>query len=165
CEHRGCSDRDRDWVEILVGIVGDLVIQGRVDDEVGRNNEYGIAFRCCPCPLTHADIAASTAYVLDVKLFPEMLGQALRDQAAEYIRRTTGRVWNDHTHRPRRIGLRPCDVQRKRQRGSARCQMQKISAGKFHFKPPSRASHHSITSSASNWIELGTSMPSALAVC
>ena len=39
CEHRGCSDRDGDWVEIFVGIVGDL-IQGRVDDEVGRNNEY-----------------------------------------------------------------------------------------------------------------------------
>src|SRR5215471_5566179 len=28
-----------------------------------------------------------------------------------------------------------------------------------------RASSHSISSSASNWIELGTSMPSALAVC
>src|SRR5262245_59566182 len=85
CEHRGCSDRDRDWVEIFVGIVGDLVIQGRVDDEVGRTDEYGFAVSCCPCPLTLADIAASTAYVLDVKLFPEMLGQALRDQAPEYI--------------------------------------------------------------------------------
>src|SRR6516164_10927704 len=94
CEHRGCSHRDCDWVEIFVGIVGDLVIKGRVDNEVGRNNEYRISVRCCPCPLTHADIAASTAYVLDVKLFPEMLGQGLRDQAAEYIRRTTGRIWN-----------------------------------------------------------------------
>src|SRR6476659_4651394 len=34
--------------------------------------------------------------------------------------------------------------------------------GSFILKLPS---HHSITSSASNWIELGTSMPSALAVC
>src|SRR5262249_54021104 len=61
---------------------------------------------CCPCPLTHADIAASTAYVLDVELFPEMLGQTLRNQAAEYIRRTTGRVGNDHTYGSRWIGLR-----------------------------------------------------------
>src|SRR5215467_362201 len=137
-EHRGCSDRDRDWVEIFVGIVGDLVIQGRVDDEVGRNNEYGIAVRCCPCPLTHADIAASTAYVLDVKLFPEMLGQALRNQAAEYIRRTTRRVWNDHTHGSCRIGLRESDARCGRQRGSTGGHMQKISAGKFHFEPPLR---------------------------
>ena len=82
--------------------------------------------------MTHADIAASTAYVLDVKLFPEMLGQALRDQAAEYIRRTTGRVWNDHTNGSCRIGLRSCNPRHGRQRGSAHCQMQKISAGKFH---------------------------------
>ena len=33
----------------------------------------------------------------------------------------------------------------RRERGSARCQMQKISAGKFHVEPPL---HHSITSSA-----------------
>jgi hypothetical protein len=35
-------------------------------------------------------------------------------------------------HRPRRIGLRPSNARDGRQRGSARCQMQKISAGKFH---------------------------------
>ena len=65
-----------------------------------------------------------------------MLGQALRDQAAEYIRRTTGRVWNDHTHGSCRIGLRASKTGDGRQRGSARSQMQKNPAGKFHFKPP-----------------------------
>jgi hypothetical protein len=64
-----------------------------------------------------------------------MLGQALRDQAAEYIRRTTGRVWNDHTHGSCRIGLRESDARGGRQRGSARGQTQKLSAGKFHFEP------------------------------
>ena len=38
-------------------------------------------------------------------------------------------------HRPRRIGLRPCDARHGRQRGSARGQMQKLSAGKFHGVP------------------------------
>jgi hypothetical protein len=43
---------------------------------------------------------------------------------------------NDQTHWPRRIGLRPCDSRDGWQRGSACCQMQKISAGKFHVEPP-----------------------------
>ena len=38
-------------------------------------------------------------------------------------------------HRPRRIGLRPCDARHGRQRSSARGQMQKLSAGKFHIVP------------------------------
>jgi hypothetical protein len=34
--------------------------------------------------------------------------------------------------------LRASDARDARQRGSAGAQMQKISAGKFHFEPPSR---------------------------
>ena len=45
---------------------------------------------------------------------------------------STGRKANDHAHRPRRIGFRARDPRDGRQRGSARCQMQKISTGKFH---------------------------------
>jgi ABC transporter substrate binding protein len=41
----------------------------------------------------------------------------------------------DHAHRPRRIGLRPSDP-RHRQPGCARGEMQKLSAGKFHFQSP-----------------------------
>jgi len=69
--------------------------------------------------------------------------------------------WRDQTHRSRRIGLRPCDARNCRQRGRACGQMQKISAGKFHFEPPS---HHSITSSARASTLAGISRPSALAV-
>jgi hypothetical protein len=36
---------------------------------------------------------------------------------------------HDQAHRPRWIGLRPCDARNCRQRGSACGQMQKISAG------------------------------------
>ena len=42
------------------------------------------------------------------------------------------RVGHDKGDGPRRVGLRPSDVRYGRQRGSARYQMQKISAGKFH---------------------------------
>ena len=34
--------------------------------------------------------------------------------------------------------MRPSDARDSRQRGSAGGQMEKISAGKFHFEPPSR---------------------------
>src|SRR5262249_33743182 len=55
---------------------------------------------------------------------------------------------DDPTQRPRRVGLRPRDARHGRQRGSACCQMQKISAGKFHSALPeygrrSAFRHHS----------------------
>jgi len=40
---------------------------------------------------------------------------------------------DDDAHWPRRIGLRPSEARHGGQRDSARRQMQKISAGKFHF--------------------------------
>ena len=43
---------------------------------------------------------------------------------------------DDDAHRPRRIGLRPRSARHGRQRGSTRCQMQKVSAGKFYGIPP-----------------------------
>src|SRR5262249_24137986 len=49
---------------------------------------------------------------------------------------------NDDPHRPFWIGLRPRDTRHRRQRGSARCQAQKTSAGKFHFEPPFPTFHH-----------------------
>src|SRR5262249_60257500 len=40
------------------------------------------------------------------------------------------------------MGLRQWDARPRRQRGSARGQMQKISAGKFHFEPPFTSFDH-----------------------
>src|SRR5215813_3935192 len=68
---------------------------------------------------------------------------------------------DDQVHRPRRIGLRPRDARHDRQRGSARGQMEKISAGKFYLNLPS---HYSITSSAMASRVAGTSRPSVFAV-
>jgi hypothetical protein len=38
--------------------------------------------------------------------------------------------------------LRESDARDVRQRGSARCEMEKISAGKFHFEPPFTSLDH-----------------------
>src|SRR5215475_4207856 len=84
-----------------------------------------------------ADIAGGARSVLDDELLAKSLRQYLTYEARDDVRRTTGRKADDDAHRPRRIGLRPSSARHGRERGSARGQMQKISAGKFHFEPPS----------------------------
>ena len=79
-----------------------------------------------------ADIAAGARPVLDDELLAEPLRQPLADQARDDVVRAAGGKADDDAHRPRRIGLRPCDARDGRQRGGARCQMQKFTTGKFH---------------------------------
>ena len=55
---------------------------------------------------------------------------------------------DDDAHRPRRIGLRPRDPRDGRQRGSARCQMQKMFGGEVSSRTSLSRSLYSITSSA-----------------
>src|SRR5262249_4261866 len=89
------------------------------------------------------DIAASTRPVLDDDWPAEPFRQPLAHQTCDDVESASCGGTDDQTHRPRRIGLRPRETPHGRQRGSARDQMQKISAGKFHLNLPS---HHSITS-------------------
>ena len=84
-----------------------------------------------------ADAAACTGHIFDdhglTEQCPHMLGQ----YACERVRGTARGEGHDNCDRSHRIGLRPRNVRDGRQRGSACGQMQKISAGKFHFEPPS----------------------------
>jgi hypothetical protein len=54
-------------------------------------------------------------------------------QARDDLDYATGRKADDDAHRPRRVGLRPSDARHGGERGSARGQTEKLSAGKFHF--------------------------------
>ena len=81
-------------------------------------------------PTTHALVHDRAAVGAGCKL------QYLPGGAA--LSPTAGTRGSDNAHRSRRIGLRPSDTRDRRQRGGACGQMQKISAGKFHFAPPSR---------------------------
>jgi hypothetical protein len=103
---------------------------------------------CSSCSLgTHdrlgADVAAATRPVVDNKLLAEPLRQPLSDQACPDVEATTGREANDNAHRPRWIGLRPRDARQSRQRGRARGEAQKLSAGKFHRRA---LRHHELES-------------------
>jgi hypothetical protein len=76
-------------------------------------------------------------------------------QARKHVSYAARGKADDDAHRPRRIGLRPCDAGYGRQRGSARGQMQEISAGKFHFEPPSRFTSldHLVGAQRRDWLE------------
>src|SRR5215831_4076985 len=65
-------------------------------------------------------------------------------QSTVQIHRRARSGGNDDPHRPRRVGLRPSEAGDGRQRGSARCEMEKISTGKFHFEPPFTSFDHLI---------------------
>src|SRR5262245_7537252 len=72
-EHHSCGDCKRYRVEVLQWIVGDLVVQRRIDDVVGSNNQDSVPVGCGLCCPPYADIAASTGDVLDIELLTESL--------------------------------------------------------------------------------------------
>ena len=58
--------------------------------------------------------------------------------------------------------MRPSEARAGRQRGSARCEMQKISAGKFQFDPPSADTADAASNTAANEKQRGATMLSVL---
>src|SRR5262249_50126685 len=140
-----------------------VVIDCRIERVSRCDKEERVAVRWRAHDCLGGYIGCGAGPVLNDKLLAKPLRQPLAYEARDDVgRATTGREADDDAHRPRRIGLRPCNARDRRQRGSARCQMKKLPpVGKFHFQPPS---HHSITSSARASSVGGTSSPSAYAV-
>src|SRR5262249_55276381 len=81
------------------------------------------------------DIGSRTRSIVDDEFLAESLRQPLTYQTRDDFARAARCKTNDDAHGPRRIGLRPSDTRQSRQRGRARGQMQKSSAGKFHGGP------------------------------
>src|SRR5262249_34991504 len=81
-----------------------------------------------------SDIAAGARPVLNDELRTKLLGEPLTYHARDDVNRLAGGKSDDDPHGPRRIGLRPRDPRHSWERGSACCEMQKLSAvGKFHL--------------------------------
>src|SRR5215467_11536293 len=136
CPPRVASNaRDRRDVEDEIEI--ELVVEGGVDRVHSNASEKRIAVGGCTYNGLSANIAAATRSVLNDEWLAQALRQPLTHQACEDVGWAASGKGDDHAHRPRRISLRPSEARDGRERGSARCQMQKISAGKFHFEPPS----------------------------
>src|SRR5262249_30641977 len=141
----GTSEDARDRRDVADEIEIELVVERRVGRVERTDQEKRVAVGRGTHDRLGTDVAAATRPVIDNKLLAEPLRQPLADQTGRDVRAAAGRERHDHSHRPRRIGLRLRDPQDGRQRGSTCGQMQKSSAGKFHVEPPLR---RSITSSA-----------------
>src|SRR5262249_19893855 len=102
-----------------------------------RHVKHRVAIWAGPYGLGRAEVAAASRAVFYDEWLAEPLRKQLTEQPTMHIVRASRGERDDDPHRPRRIGLRPRDTRHGRQRGSARGQMQKISAGKFHFELPS----------------------------
>src|SRR5262245_12971246 len=131
CDWREVADKIK--IEIIKsrtpGIVGGDIGQSIA---VGKRSDYGF---CC-------EIAAHAWPILNNELLTKTLRQPLTDQSREkVVGAASGKADND-SHRPRRIRLRPSDTRHGRERGSASGEMQKMSAGKFHFEPPFTSFNH-----------------------
>jgi hypothetical protein len=131
--HARHADNAGDRSNIANKIEIELVVKGRVDRVVAASYEQRIAVRRCAHDRLGADIAAGSRSVLDHEWLAEALRQPLSHQARDGVGRAASGEWRDEMYRSPWIGLRPRETRDRRQRGSAGSQMEKISAGKFHF--------------------------------
>src|SRR5262249_4182115 len=81
------------------------------------------------------NISTGTGPILDDKWLAELVRQPLPKEAPNDVGPAARDDADDQANRPRRIGLRRSEPRHRRERGSTRGQMQKLSAGKFHFEP------------------------------
>ena len=109
-----------------------VVVERRAHCARQNDHEQCVAVRWRSHDQFGADIAAGARPVIDDDLLPEPLRQPLTHEAREGVGPTAGGKANNQMHRPRWIGLRPCDPRDGRERSGARCQMQKSATGKFH---------------------------------
>jgi hypothetical protein len=79
-----------------------------------------------------SEMTACSRLIFYGNLLSPNLRQPIGNDTPGDIRSAAGWESDQESHWSCRIGLRPCDRGRRRERGSARCQMQKLSAGKFH---------------------------------
>ena len=134
----GCADDARDRRDVADEIEIELLVERRVDGIRRTDQEKRIAIGGRTNDRFGGDIGACARPVLDDEWLTEPFRQPLTHEAREDVECAARGHPNDDPHRPRRIGLRPRDPRYGRQRGSADCQMQKLSTvGKFHFAPPS----------------------------
>ena len=133
-DHQGRGHHQGDGVEVLFEFIGDFVVERRVDDVAGIDDQQSVAVGRRLCRAAHADIAAPTAHVLDEELLADMLRQSLRNQAGDHVSRATSRVRHDHAHGAIGVGLRPRQARRSRKCG--RSKLKESTATKLHGVAP-----------------------------
>src|SRR5262249_3304431 len=88
--------------------------------------------------LCRGDRAIGAGAVLDDDRLTPNLFKLAAEVTRDDIGRSAGRETYEEAHRPRRIGLRANDPRHRRERGSARSQLQECAAEEFHGAPRAR---------------------------
>ena len=111
-----------------------LVVERRVDRVCRTDQEERVAVGGAR---TTASVAILVPHPAGFRR--RMVGQAaptaIGRSGVRRCRPPAGGKANNDPHRPRRIGLRPCDPRYRWQRGSTRGQMQKSCGGKVSWRP------------------------------
>jgi hypothetical protein len=128
-----CVGEERNRLKVLHHVV--LQIERRAVEHVraGMTDRQCVAVGRRARDPANAQAAACPSHVLDHDGLAERTLHVLDEHTRQWIGRAAGRERHHEGDRPRRIGLRPRDMRHCQQRGSTRCQMQKLSAGKFDF--------------------------------
>src|SRR5262245_20020961 len=98
----------------------------------GGNLQKRIAIGGCLYDRLGADIAASARSGFNYELLGKSLRNPLTHQARRDVANPARGICDDPAHWSRRVSLRLCDTRDGRERGSARGQVQKLSAVNFH---------------------------------
>ncbi len=113
----------------------ELVVERRVDGARRADHEERVAVGGRAHDRLGCDIGGGARPVFDDERLAEPLLQPLSDQARADVAGAAGSETDDDAHRPRRIGLRPCDARHRRHRHGAHCETQKSTARKLHGTP------------------------------
>src|SRR5262249_50036132 len=101
---------------------------------IGRR-EQGVAISWTLGDGFYAEHSSRTRLVLDDDLLTQRARQVFADNARHKIQAASRREVHDQPYRPVRIGLRACDVRRRRHRSGAGGELQKLATGKCHDAP------------------------------
>src|SRR5262249_53485026 len=125
------TNDSRDRHDIANEIVIEFVVKCRVDRVVRVDQEQRIAVGRGLHDHFGPNIPTGARSIVDDERLAQSLVQPLADQSSEDIVRAARRKGNDQAPRTRWIGLCPRPARYCRNRGSARGQMQKFTAGKL----------------------------------
>jgi hypothetical protein len=125
----------RDRSDVAIEIEFEILIERRVPG-VGRSGEQQrVAVRRRSHDRFRREIAAGAGPVLDDERLTEALREPLADQARIGVVDAARRKPGNDAHRPVRESLGPRDARGGRKRGSARGDVEKSTAGRFHGSP------------------------------
>src|SRR5262245_9125897 len=130
------ADKTGHGCNVADEVVVEFFVEGRIDHVCEGDQKKRVAVWRCSHDGFGPYVATGPRPILNYERLAEPLRQPLSYQACHDVGATSGGKADDYAHGPARIGLRPSETRGGRQRGRARCQMQKLSAGKFHWRSP-----------------------------